>query len=507
MREFVTNDAPRRSEVEMGAAPTPTGPRRLRRSVAVLGVALLGVTGLASCAPPAVIATSPFYGSATQNLDRTWEGNLLACTSGGGVVTVASRGWNDASNPFVVEIFRGWNTDAASLLTTGAIHAFDETVSSPPLPLDTCFHVRIRQQYDRTTAFDYTVTWCSGSCTTVPVAPEIRSFGATGGPFVAPAVVPFGWEVRDRNPDDVLTCRLDADGDGTWDVTVQNCRGTVGRNAGVASAGDHVATLELSDGTHPPVTRTLAYTVAPGPTEPYDIVIRPTAPLDPAVQAAVDQAVARWERVIVRGVPDVAVSVPAGQCGTGGQPFDGTIDDLVVDLVVGPLDGQGGIAGTAGACVFGADRQSRFGLIIIDSADLPHLETTGLLDDLVAHELGHVIGFPGTTFSDFVRDGDSDLPQFVGPRAVLEWSALTGAPQQGVPLHQHDLAHWGNELNGELMAPSLLGGSFVPLSRLTIAAFADMGYHVDLSVADPFALAGSRMPAAAGPADRVVAQK
>ena len=93
--------------------------------------------------------------------------------------------------------------------------------------------------------------------------------------------------------------------------------------------GDHVAALEVSDGTHPPVTRTWSYSVAPGPTEPYDIVVRPTAALDPAVAAATDAAVARWERVITRGVPDVTASVPAGYCGTGGQPFDGTIDEFV----------------------------------------------------------------------------------------------------------------------------------------------------------------------------------
>ena len=464
-------------------APERRGPQR-RRGHAVLAVVLLsaaGLLGLTACAPPSVNLSSPFSGSATQGLDGKWEGNLLACASGGGVVTVRVSGGFDTLNPYVVEIYDAWS--GGNVVGSGTIATPDQAVTSSSLPLGGCFRAHIHSATG-TLMFFYTVTFCTGDCTSVPVPPTIGSFAATAGPFGSgPALVPLGWSVGDRNPDATVVCRVDADGDGTWDVTVPGCDRLPGTNV-LVGPGPHTSVLEVSDGVFPPVTATASVDVGPDPGEPYNIEVRQPAPLPPEVAAVVPGVVATWERVVTRGVPDQQVTVPTGSCGTGSQAVDQVVDDMVVDLVVAPLDGRGGTAGTAGGCAFGTDRLPRIGLVILDEADVPFLGQQAL-SDLLSHELGHVLAFGISPYFDFVSGGDSDTPTFTGPRARLAFAALGGHGDP--PLHPGNVVHWRDpDLAGELMNNGLRLQN--ALSVLTTATLADVGYHVDPAAADPYTL-------------------
>ena len=137
----------------------------------------------------------------------------------------------------------------------------------------------------------------------------IHSFDTAGGPFADPAVVPLSWEVSDPNGDD-LTCRLDTDGDGSWELVLSPCQAAGSRNASVGE-GARTATLEVSDGEHS-VTATTDHSVTAGPTETYDIDARLVSASDAALQAAIDEAVGRWEAVLARGVPDEVVTMASG---------------------------------------------------------------------------------------------------------------------------------------------------------------------------------------------------
>ena len=448
--------------------------------VVVVLLSAVGLFGLTACAPPALVVESPFFGTATQTAAHTWEGNLLACASGGGVVTVAVSGGFDPEHPYRVDIYDAWS--GGNLIGSGGIGGPTEVVTSSPLALGGCFRVRVHNDL---MAFFYSVTWCSGECTTVPSAPTIASFAPVSGPYTAPALVPFGWSVRDRNPDAVVSCRLDADGDGTWDLQIPDCDHRVGTNV-LVGPGQHTARLEVSDGIFPPVVATAPIEVGPDPVEPYGIEVRHAAPLPPEVEGPLAGVVAQWERVISRGVPDQQLTVPASYCGTGGQPVDQLVDDIVIDILVGPLDGRGGTGGTAGSCAPGPDRLPRLGLIIIDEADIPFLDEQAIYD-LVSHEFGHALGFGADRFFDFVSGGDTDGPTFTGPRARVEWAALGGLGDP--PLHPHNFVHWRDpDLAGEVMNNGLRTVNV--LSILTVAAFADFGYHVDPEAADPYVLGG-----------------
>ena len=345
------------------------------------------------------------------------------------------------------------------------------------------------------------VTACTPTTNpTTPVGPQppgVLSFSAPGGPFTSPALVPLAWSVYDTDGD-ALTCRIDRDGDGTWDDVIPHCE-FAGSRVHTEAVGTHIAALEVSDAVHAPVVSHVTYTVSAGPTEPFNIVLRPVAPLDPSVQPAFDAAKAFWQSAVVTGVPDQAVNLGAGQCLAGAAPFSGTIDDLMIDVEVHPIDGVDGILGQAGPCVIAnSDNLSRTGVMEFDSADIASMIADGTLSRVIMHEMGHVLGF-GTLWdvgrSLITGSGGAD-PRFTGPRGLAEWSALGG--QSTVPVENTGGGgtadgHWRETTFGnELMTGYIQTGSN-PLSAMSIASLGDLGYHVDTTVADPYSLPGSAL--------------
>ncbi len=315
-----------------------------------------------------------------------------------------------------------------------------------------------------------------------PQAPVVSTFRVLGSPHVEPALVPIDWVVSDLQGD-AMICRLDGDGDGDWDQSFDPCPTTASRNISSVGAGRHTARFEVSDGTHTTVT-TATYTVdPPASTEGFDIVIRPSGPVEADVLAAFQDAASRWEQAIVRGLGDMAVTFDDELCGYNTEPFDGVVDDLVVNLsmrVIPP-------AAWAAPCVYGPEGLPRVGYVEVNPELLPGLRDLGVLDEIAVHELGHVLGF-GTVgqFFNNVTGSDTVDPRFTGPRALAEYSLL--GRSRGIPVMTVDgvmQPHWESVFFGpEIMATGAEGSS---VSRLTIAAMADLGYSVDLGVADPYA--------------------
>lgn len=325
-------------------------------------------------------------------------------------------------------------------------------------------------------------TACPPPTPPAPQAPVVATFEALGAPHVAPALVPLRWTVSDPQ-NDPLTCRLDGDGDGVWDETFEPCPLAASRNASDVLAGSHTGRLEVSDGSNSTVATT-TYTVAPPTTsEAFDIVVRVAGPMDADVVAAFESAAARWEVAIVAGVSDLAVSVPAGSCGSNSTALDEVVDDLVVNV---SMQSTWPVAAMAWACLLGPDNLPRVGHVDVDPDILQNLRTLDVVDEVALHELGHVLGFGivGQFYGLIVGSGTDD-PRFTGPRALAEASALGRAG--GIPISTVDgvvQPHWeGALLGAEIMALVPDGSA---LSRLTIAALGDLGYSVDLDAADPY---------------------
>lgn len=303
----------------------------------------------------------------------------------------------------------------------------------------------------------------------------------------------------------------------TVGFTVAPELGTLGSPTGVTGVDGRAASSFTVLGAGPiPVTATVANTTlstsfAETGISPFTIELQFLTDTTSAQGDAFEAARHRWEGLIVGDVPNVQLSAAAGQCGTNSPALNRNVDDVLILVTLEPIDGAGNVLGAAGPCfVRNVGRLPVLGLMKFDTADLDVLESSGLLDAVILHEMGHVLGF-GTIWTDKSLLADASLsggtdPHFTGAQAIAAFNAVGGSNYQGgekVPVEDTGGqgtadAHWRESVFGnELMT------GFVdltdPLSRVTVSSLADLGYMVNVAGADPYTLAPGLRAFAHGP--------
>lgn len=241
----------------------------------------------------------------------------------------------------------------------------------------------------------------------------------------------------------------------------------------------------------------------------YDIDVQFSgSDFTPERKAVFLRAAARWSSLISTDLPMVAISKSENSCGPA---FSGNVDDLLIFAVVRPIDGPGNVLGQAGPCYTRATdgRLPVVGIMEFDSADVADLEAEGQFETVILHEMGHVLGI-GTLWDikslehghlDYDGDGTdcsssktfSTKPSFNGAAATREYAALGGkgqAPVEDGYGPGTKCGHWDEELFAEELMTGFLDAGAVPLSRLTIASLADIGYSVNYDAAEDYALRG-----------------
>lgn len=205
--------------------------------------------------------------------------------------------------------------------------------------------------------------------------------------------------------------------------------------------------------------------------------------LSEAQQAAFTIAAARWEEVLPEPLPLVMV---------GGETTDG----VIIDAEGLNIDGPGQILGSAGP----TDLRPGFrglparGVMNFDTSDIEMLEAEGTFQSVILHEMGHVLGI-GTLWEPFnlLLGAGSEDPRFTGSLATMIYRSLGGRDLTGVPVANtggqgtRD-GHWRESTFVDELMTGFLSGERQPLSELTIAALADLGYAVNLEAADPYVL-------------------
>lgn len=236
---------------------------------------------------------------------------------------------------------------------------------------------------------------------------------------------------------------------------------------------------------------TLKFSTVTGTVSDYQIDVTMSG-MTSSQQQIVLQAVNRWEQIIVGDVPDV---VYQGQ----------TIDDIRIDISAVPIDGVDGILGQAGPTAFRSGSYLPYlGMIQLDTYDVAAMQSDGSLLAVIEHEMAHVLGF-GTIWDDLglLSGAGTSNPIFTGAQATAAYNALFNKTAAGVPVEADGgpgtaLAHWDETLfNNELMT-GYIGAGSNPLSRITIASMADIGYQVNMAVADPYTPPSSSISSARG---------
>ena len=184
----------------------------------------------------------------------------------------------------------------------------------------------------------------------------------------------------------------------------------------------------------------------------------------------------------------------------------GIVDDVVIVVHALEIDGDSSTLATAGACESRASSgKPILGSVRFDEADIDRLLQNGELTEIMVHEIIHVLGFGyhWVFLGLLVQDSDH---YFTGPRAIAAFDAAGGSgyTDPKVPT-QPGQGHWRESVFGqELMTPRMVKGSPDPLSAITLNALVDMGYAVNLSFADDYALPQAGFDAAGQAAGRIV---
>lgn len=256
------------------------------------------------------------------------------------------------------------------------------------------------------------------------------------------------------------------------------------------SPGPHTLTLMVTDSDDNTALAT-ADIVVEQPEE-FNVRFRFQDGLSADVKETVRAAATPWETAITGDLsPGFLSSDLAGACRLLGARG---IDDLATSVQVVDIDGPGQTLAAAAPCAARTAGPGNFttslaGIIIIDQADIDNPQ----LEEIVTHELGHVIGI-GTTWSA-TSDLDTVDPSHEGENTTTAFEELNGSEaylSEGVPLEPFGgpgtaRSHWA-ELNfeNELMTGFLSSDN--PFSTVTIAALQDIGYEVDLQAADDYQL-------------------
>lgn len=243
--------------------------------------------------------------------------------------------------------------------------------------------------------------------------------------------------------------------------------------------------------------------ITPSSTTAFSITLRINGTLSASQRKAFVDAARRWSTIITAstGVEENA-TIPRNACSGGFPEYNGRIANLLIDLRLVSIDGEGGILGRAGPCLIRrSNNLTSYGQMEFDIADVATLETAKQFELVILHEMGHVLGF-GTLWEgegkdlldEPCRSNSSATAGFKGAEAVMQFDVLG---EMGNPPIENDYGsgtrcgHWDEGFFDNELMTGFLGGvtrPANPLSALTIASMADLGYEVDLSKAASYAV-------------------
>lgn len=241
----------------------------------------------------------------------------------------------------------------------------------------------------------------------------------------------------------------------------------------------------------------------------YNIVVRffDAASMTPAQQGLFTAAAQRIMGIVTSDVSDVQFTNQdiSTSCNVPGQaPLTEIVDDIVIYATISNIDGPGQILASAGPCFIRTGATNNkipvMGVMKFDINDIGTLSGNGSLQEVITHEMMHVLGLGslwGSSYFNFVNGSGTADPQYNAPaaKAACQGVGGVGTCANGVPLEGPPAgpgtreSHWReSSLTNELMT-GFINTSPNPLSSITIGGLQDMGYTVNAADNDSYNLA------------------
>ncbi|HEY8104520.1 MAG TPA: leishmanolysin-related zinc metalloendopeptidase, partial [Gemmatimonadales bacterium] len=174
-----------------------------------------------------------------------------------------------------------------------------------------------------------------------------------------------------------------------------------------------------------------------------------------------------------------------------------TVKDLLVLVQILTLPGA--TLGQSGPCVIN-DPPSNLpvlGIMDLNSGALSQLEQDDLLNGVIEHEFGHLLGF-GTIWDldSLVQDTTGTDPWFSGAQAQAAFhAAMPSYMDKIVPVEATGgagtaLSHWRESVMTNELMTGFINQGINPLSLVTVGQMGDLGYVINPLAAEPWPASG-----------------
>ncbi|MEK7402992.1 MAG: leishmanolysin-related zinc metalloendopeptidase [Gemmatimonadota bacterium] len=260
-------------------------------------------------------------------------------------------------------------------------------------------------------------------------------------------------------------------------------------------------------------------------TSGYSITVRffDADSMSAAQRALFTLAAQRIQGIITGDMADVALNNQDISGCVANQPaLTETIDDLVIYATIKPIDGAGKILASAGPCfVRQPGNTPILGVMSFDLADINSLSGNGSLQEVITHEMLHVVGLGSLWGScsvcrNFIDGAGTIDPQYNASLARVGCvatggtvSCATKVPAEGCagrPTCAPDPndpgkgagtrdSHWREATFDSELMTGFINVSPNPISAMTIGGLADLGYTVNNAANDAYTIAAGSIMA------------